>query len=935
MFVTTSFSFRHSTGTVEAVIDRLKALDYAPIADIASTWAYTQWDKAARDAGLKPVFGVQIAVSPNPKAKKPIVDYWTFVTKDEIRAVNELLELATTQFRYQPMLTYQQALEAEGVFIITGHKANLNIIETPRENLFIGLSPACSKGFVRNAISKGFRFCATQNNRYVSPDDKQLWEIAAGRGADRQTYPQWIMDREEWAKHVYPDHAEQALSNLDDILIRCSNVTLPKAEFIKVGGDLRAMCEAGAERIGIDLKNEIYSSRLDTELGIIHEKQFEEYFFVVADLMQWARSNMICGPGRGSSAGSLVCYLLGITTVDPIKHGLLFFRFIDPSRPDWPDIDSDLDPEKRPFVWQYLKDKYGEDRFAKVGALAYFQTKNALNETCKALSIPRFEADKVEAQVAKVAANDDARLTALKEAFENTSAGKAFITKYPEMKVAGDIVGLPTHSSTHAGGIVLASEPLSKFAAIDRHNADTIQIDKDDAEKRGLIKIDLLGLLNLAIFEEALKLAGLSRNYLENIPIDDRAAFDILNDGKFTGTFQFEGRAVRNLTKETRVESLEDIAALSALGRPGPLSSGAAGRWIKRRNGCEEVAYPHELLKPYLENTYGELIYQEQVMLIAHDVAGMDWNAVAKLRKAIGKSQGETAMKEHGQPFIDGLVAAGIPDFAAAAFWRQVVGFGSYSFNYSHAIAYGYVSYWSCHLKAHFPLEFAAASLSFRTKVETQIELLRELAEEGINYTPIDPEHSTDKWRVVNGRLIGPITLIKGLGPKMAKTILSCRARNEELPERAQKLLTNPVTDIDELFPVRSALEKIDLTGYNILSKPTLCKDATPNGDWQEGIVVIGRCRLIIERDENDPKRIEDRKARGQTGEYSGQTKFLEIRLYDDSGEIYAKIGRNEFKALDKRVRGVVKENETLVCVKGVLPPEAPVLLVKNLKVIE
>jgi len=937
LFVTTGYSFRNSIGSVKDVVERLKALNYvyAPIADIASTWTFTEWAKESKMAGLKPVYGVQLAVSPAPTAKKPVSDLWTFIARDDVESINKLVSLATSQFRYTPLLTYEQALAAEGVFIITGHKAQFQHFK-PQSNLFVGISPASSKGFINKAITEGHKFAAAQVNAYINETDKELWEIACGRGASTQTYPQWILSKQEWKNSVahLPASEEMAWLHLEDILEAC-NVTLPQADIIRpvVDKTLREMCLEGAKKYDIDLSRDGYMDRLNHELEIISVKNFDDYFFVMADIMQFARANMVCGPGRGSSAGSLVCYCLGITSVDPIKYGLLFFRFIDPNRPDWPDIDSDLDPEKRQLVWEYIKTKYGADRFAKVGALAYFQTTNALNEACKALGVPRFEADKVESKVVDYAAMDTAKLTALRNAFNDTKEGQAFLKKHPQMIVAADIVGTPTHSSTHAGGVFITNEPISKYVAVDL-KTDTAQIDKDWGEKRGLVKIDLLGLNNLMIFEEALRNAGLTRDYLNTIPLDDQKAFDILNNGKFTGTFQFEGHAARNLTKEAVVESLDDISILSALARPGPLSSGAAGKWVKKRKGIIPVDYPHELLKPYLLETLGELVYQEQVMLIAHEVAGMDWKTVSKLRKAIGKSQGETALREYGDPFIAGLVSAGVPDNIAASFWREIIGFGSYGFNKSHSIAYGIVSYWSCYLKAHFPLEFAAASLSFRPNVDTQIELLRELAAEGISYTPVDVENSTDKWRVVNGRLIGPLSLVKGLGPKSVQTILSCRARNEPLPERAQKLLETAKTPIDELFPVRIAVEKIDLEAMNIVSKTTPAIQAIPNGSWQEGCVVIGCVRLMEERDENEEKRVQDRLDRGQQGKYTGNTKFIELRVFDDTGEIYAKIGRNEFDSLGQKVIDKVVNGKTLICVKGTITPEAPVLLVKNLKIV-
>lgn len=932
MLIRSGYSFRNSTGKIPAVVSRLKELGYkhGAIADIASTWGFSDWRDECLEQGLEPVYAVTLAVSPNPSAKKPVSDYWTFCARSRIQSINELVALATSQFRYQPLLTYEQALAAKDCFIITGHNALFEHFE-PQENLFIGLSPASAPGFIREAKKRCFSFCAMQNNQFVLEEDKGLWQVICGRGASIQTYSQHIIWFDDWLHNLPSDCGEitlEARQNWDMIEDACTGIKLPQASLPKINSPktLREMCDKSKV-----IWSDIYQERLDTELQIIEDKNFEDYFFIVAELMTWARKEMLCGPGRGSSAGSLVSFLLGITAVDPIEHGLLFFRFIDPARPDMPDIDSDFDSEKRESIVDYLGTVYGIDHVSKIGAVALYQAKNSADEACKALGVPKYELEGALASMVTYAAGDKRTETALKESFETTSKGKSIIAKYPHIACAGDMGGNPRHHSTHAAGVVITDRPISEYVAIDTRS-NTAQIEKGNAEKRGLLKLDILGLINLAIFRDSLELAGLPLDTLDKLTYDDQKVFDVLNDGKFTGTFQFEGHAVRNLTKDVKVKTLNDIAVISSLARPGPLSSGGASHWIRRKTGHEEVGYAHELLKPYLEETLGILVYQEQIMLIAREVAGMSWEAVAKLRKAIGKSQGAAMLEIHGEPFRSGLVKAGVPEDIAAHFWRSVVGFGAYGFNKSHAVAYAMVTYWSLWLKAYHPLEYASASLSHRTKVETQIELLRELAAEGVEYTPIDPEHSTDKWQVVNGRLIGPITLVKGLGPKLCQQVLSCRTRGEPLPDRAAKMLANPKTEIDELYPVEKAIEAIDLDALNIISKRTPCGEIKPNGEWQDDILAVGLVTVCEERDENDERRVQDRISRGQTGKYSGPTKFLELRVADSTGVVYYKIGRKDFVVMTRDLK--IEAGKTLVAVKGTLCPQAPVVLCKRIKVI-
>ena len=603
---------------------------------------------------------------------------------------------------------------------------------------------------------------------------------------------------------------------------------------------------------------------------------------------------------------------------------------------DFPDIDSDFpDTERKSgIIWDYLKNKYGKENFAQLGAVGTFQAKNAMRETAKAMAVSVYETDPVVNAVEKFAAGDSQKDKALQAVFETSAIGKSFIERNPEMAVAGRIGGSPSHGSTHASAVVVTEEPVSSYIAIDARTG-TAQIEGTVAEKRGLLKLDILGLKSLSIYQDALKLAGLPVDFLSTIPLDDEVAFDVLNSGRHVGLFQFSGRALSNLTKGVTVTSFEDIAALSALARPGPLDSGAAASWARRKNGKEEVTYAHPLLEPYLKNTYGIMCYQEQLMLIAREVAGLDWKDVAALRKAVGKSMGAEAMRPYAEPFKAGLVKAGFSEELSEQFWKEVLGYGSYSFNASHAIAYGLTSYQSCYLKGHYPLEFAAAALTHQEDSEKQMALLRELAIEGVSYIPVDKDQSTDKWSVGyrNGKkiLIGPLRSVEGLGPKMEQSILSARARGDKLPDRAEKLLSNPKTKIDRLFPIKDTIAAIDLDAAGVVSRPRSLSECEPNGQWQEDVVAIGVAAVIKQRSENEAQRIEDRIARGQEGKKPEPCDFVEIRLVSDEGALYGKIGMREFARLSPKVLDL-KQGSAILALKGTIMPDAPVMLVKQVK---
>jgi len=940
--IKTSFSFRHAYGSPKDAVQRLKEIGwgYAPLAD-TTAFGYDEWNKAATEAELKPIFGATIAVTPSLNAKKPIVDGFTFLAKESIQPINLLIGKATSQFRYVPQLQYSDIANVEGVYKIAGYRARLDELDPADPNLFIGLSVATPKGLINEAKKRGFRFIAHQENRYATEDQRYDYETACGRGASLQTYPQHILSDEEWSAAIEAkglgDLVWIALRNRMIVFDAC-DATLPKASLIdpKPSQSLRELCIEGAKELGVDLGNPVYAERLDTELKVIADKQFDNYFHLLSDLLRWARKEMLVGPGRGSSAGSLVCYLLRITEVDPIPHGLLFWRFIDPNRPDYPDIDTDFSATERDQVIEYLKNKYGADRVAKIGAVSMWQSKNSMNETAKAMGVAKYETTPVIASVTKYAAGDSRSDKALQDAFDQTATGKAFLERHPEMAVAGRLGGNPSHSTTHAAGLILTNEPLSLYVAMDART-QTAQIDGPTAEKRGAPKLDALGLTSLSIFQDALRFAGLPVDHLSHISLDDPAAFDVLNKGHFCSLFQFDGRALQNLTKEVHVSSLYDISTLSALARPGPLNSGAAGSWVKRKNGREEVTYVHPRLEPYLKPYLGLLIMQESVMLIARELAGLDWNSVAALRKAIGKSMGPEAMRAYGDPFKEGLIANGFEPETANRLWQDILGFGGYGFNLSHSIAYATVSYWSCWLKAHYPLEFAAAALTHQDDSEKQIALLRELAQEGVSYVPIDAEQSTDQWRVGyrDGKkvLVGPLSNCIGLGPKMQQSILSARARGEALPDRAAKMLAKAETKIDSLYPIREAITKLDLASKGIVSKPMTFAEFDPTGEWREDCVFVGVPIVIKQRSENEIERQNDRVERGQDRLKPEPADFCEIRLQLDEGVIYAKIGMKEYRELAPKVLDL-EAGKVLIAVKGTLTPEAPVLLVKQVRVL-
>jgi len=915
------YSFRSAFGHLEDVFEAVLRweLGFAPLTDRASTFGFNRWRKLCEEKGVKPIYGVEIAVSKEPQAKKPIVDHWTFIAKDDLHVINNLVSLSTSdgQFRYEPILKYEQAINAD-CFKIVGHRADLEMITEIGipDDLYVGLSPSVSPGYFRKVVKAGIPLIACPDNRYPYPEDRGVYEILCGRGAQMQSYRQDIMRGwGEWSVSLNRAVAESdkaaAWANMLEMGKRCSDGVLRPGTLLspKHEKTLHEMCVEGANDLGVDLNDPVYRDRMNRELDLIHEKKFEDYFYIIADMVQWARGRMVVGPARGSSCGSLVCYLLGITTIDPIPYGLIFERFIDINRPDLPDIDIDFEDESRSLVFDYMNHTYGADRVARLGTVAMYQARSALNEAGAALSAPKH----LTSNVSGLLDHGESFLAVL----EHTDEGQKLVKKSPKIEIVRRMIDHPRHHSQHAAGIVLTEKPVSEYVAIDSRTGST-NCDKRDAEDLNLLKIDALGLIQLSAFRDALDLAGLPHDHLEKVSLDDQATFDVLNDRRYSGIFQFNGAALQGLSKQIRFESLDDIIAITALGRPGPLDSGGAQQWVDRKNGAT-VEYAHPLLEPYLKETLGVLTYQEQVMWIAREVADMSWEEVSALRKAISKSMGREALRRFEEGFVNGCIAKGMPEETANQIWSSIVTHGAYSFNKSHSVAYGVISYWCCWLKAHYKMEFAAATLNHQKDTDRQIIMLREMEREGIGYIPVDTEVSTNKWQITtrdgNKVLVGPVSNVKGIGPKLVNQIISARQYNKPLPKRAYNLLENPKTPIDTIWPIRDRVAEVmpDPKERNIHTEPTDIFDIPENPEEDMNVLVICTAPVVTVRDINEEHYVERRGSRIDTGP---QTQ-LTMKLTDDTGEIWAKIDRWKFEEMSPAVLERGRFGDSIFAVKG------------------
>ena len=492
---------------------------------------------------------------------------------------------------------------------------------------------------------------------------------------------------------------------------------------------LRQMALEGLKRLDLD-KEQVYIDRIEEELSIIKDKSFASYFLVVADMVNWAKdNNIMVGPGRGSAAGSLVCYALGITDVDPIEYDLLFFRFINPERNDFPDIDTDFEDRRRKEVKDYLKKKF--KHVASISTYTYFKDKGVIRDAARVFMVPLSDVNRALKQIDTF------------EDYMDSPNTKEFRLKYPEVTwLAEKLRGKIRSVGVHAAGVVVAKDDLRKFAPVEsRADSDddvsgripVVAYDMDTVADIGLIKMDALGLKTLSVIADTLKSikdrSGKQIN-LSEIPLDDSKVYKTLSEGYTKGVFQAEATPYTNLLIKMGVDKFEDLAASNALVRPGAMNTVGAS-YIKRKHGQEAVQYVHNIMKPFTENTYGVIIYQEQVMQACVHLGGMTWAEADKVRKIIGKKKDAKEFDQFKDKFIQGAEKH-ISKKEAQHLWHDFEAHAGYSFNRSHAVAYSMLSYYTAWLKTYHPLEFMFSILKNENDKDVRTEYLIEAKRLGL-----------------------------------------------------------------------------------------------------------------------------------------------------------------------------------------------------------
>ncbi len=843
LHVHSEYSLVDSIVRLPALVEGAASTGQAAIAvtDQGNMFGLVKFFKAALAAGVKPVVGADVMVStPHTKAGYARL---VLLCKDAAGYLN-LKQLITRsyvegQHNGIPVIaeSWLEGPEVAGLIALSGGRegALAGLLGARRfdeaaawlahyRNIFSGdfyielqrTGRPGDEDYVGRAVnlasSAACPVVATNDVRFLAPAEFEAHEaktcIQGGYTLDDSSRPrnysdqQYLRSTDEMST-LFADLPE-ALQNTVEIAKRC-NVSLEFGksflpEYEIPGGATPDQQLKQLARDGLDAKlagkgqtpeeRLVYEQRLARELDVISEMGYPGYFLIVADFISWARNNGVpVGPGRGSGAGSLVAWVIGITDLDPLQFNLLFERFLNPERISMPDFDIDFCMEGRDRVIDYVASRYGRDRVSQIITFGTMGAKAVIRDVGRVMGHPYGFADKIAKLIPLTPG------MTLEQAFEEEPELGQMYTADDEVRVVIDMArqleGLARNAGTHAGGVVIAPSELTKFAPLYRADGETTtvtQFDMKDVEAVGLVKFDFLGLRTLTVVDHALntvnkkrKADGLEPVSLDKIPMDDDATFRLLRSSRTHAVFQLESRGMRDLIKRLKPDCFDDIVALVALFRPGPLQSGMVDTFIERKHGGSSapVDYLHPALEPVLANTYGVILYQEQVMQTAQILAGYSLGQADLLRRAMGKKIA-SEMRKQRNVFVEGAVKNNVDEKIAAHIFGLMEKFAEYGFNKSHSAAYALLAYQTAWLKAHYPAAFMASALSADMEQTDKLKLhQRELRAMELELLRPDVNNSGTTFTVIDDRRISyGLGALKGLGRMAADSIVAERSNN-------------------------------------------------------------------------------------------------------------------------------------------------------------
>jgi DNA polymerase III subunit alpha len=847
LHVHSHYSLLDGLSKIDQLLDYAKeqGMDSLAITDHGVLYGAVEFYKKAKAKGIKPIIGCEVYIAQERMTDmRPNIDdkrYHLILLAKNEKGYQNLVKLVTRAhlegFYYKPRIDNELlAKHSEGLIAstacIAGRIPRLIIAKKldeaeklaqyyqqlfGKDNFYLEIQnhPHIPEQKIVNEqlilMSKkyGIPLIATQDSHYLRPDDSEAQDILmlinTGARADdpeRATIKadDFSLKSPEQMAEAFK-HVPEAIENTQKIAEMCSfEFTLgeTKLPFYEVPSGktpdeyLKELAEEGLDKRfknpGKDLKD-----RLNYELSVIKQTGFASYFLIVQDFVNWAKSQrIVVGPGRGSAAGSLVSYAINITNVDPIKNNLLFERFLNPERISMPDIDLDFTDRRRDEVIEYVSSKYGRDRVAQIITFGTMAARAVIRDVGRALGYQYSYCDQVAKMIPFGLSLQESleKVDEFKNLYESDDQAKKLIDLGKKLE------GVARHASTHACGVVISKDPLTNLIPL-QHPTQTeqgivTQYEMHSIEDLGILKMDFLGLKNLTIIEDTLARIYVLRNNLkidmDNIPPDDEKTFKLLQKAYTTSVFQLESDGMKRYLKELRPTEFEDIVAMVALYRPGPMQF--IPEYIARKLKKKDIEYLHEKLRPILEKTQGICIYQEQLMQIARDLAGFTLGEADVLRKAVGKKI-EKLLKEQEEKFINGVEKNGIDRKIGIKLWQWVLPFAQYGFNRSHSAAYATIAYQTAYLKANFPVEFMASVLtSEKGDVERVALLIEECKRMNIEVLPPNINESLKNFTVVenNQKIRFGLRAIKNVGENVIDVITAEVKQNGKFASMADFL---------------------------------------------------------------------------------------------------------------------------------------------------
>ena len=833
LHVHTEYSLLDGASRIKELVRRTKELgmDAVAMTDHGVMYGAVRFYKEAKAQGVHPIIGCEVYLAPGMRQERTEVDgtrYYHLILLAEnetgYRNLVELISLANTEgYYYKPRIDKELLRKYhEGIIalsacvageipqaILRGNTQRADELVREyveifgRDNFFLEIQDhglpeekTVNRALRDMANRHGVGLAATNDVHYVNADDSEFHDILLcvqmGRtinDPDRMRFsgPDYYLKSEQEMAELFADYPG-AIENTAKIAERCQvNFTFGELQlpfypipenFEKDDDYLRALCEERIPSRYPDVTNEI-RTRLDYELGVIHGMGYASYFLIVWDFILYAREHGVAvGPGRGSAAGSIVAYLLGITNIDPLQYALLFERFLNPERVSMPDIDIDFDDINRGRVISYVKERYGEDHVAQIATFGTMGAKGAIRDVGRVLEMSFSE---VSAITKLVPAELNITLDrALKESADFRRLYDEDESVRRVIDLARRIEGLPRNTSIHAAGVVIAKNPLASQVPVWVSEGTLVtEFDKDDVEALGLLKMDFLGLRTLSIIADTVTHIRVSHGIeldIDQIPLVDEKTSKMLCNGDTGAVFQMESAGMTNLVKDLQPKGFVDLIPTVALYRPGPLGSGMVTDFIDGLHGKKEVVYMHPLLEPILKETFGVVLYQEQVMQIVQVLAGFSLGQADILRRAMGKKKHDLLMAQK-EIFLQGCDKNGIESGLANHIFDLLTHFADYGFNKSHSAAYALLAWQTAYLKAHYPVEFMAGVLTSimdkTDKIPVYIQLCRQM---GIKILPPDINSSAASFGIEDGAIRFGLAAVRNVGENAIMSMERVRA---------------------------------------------------------------------------------------------------------------------------------------------------------------